>query len=118
MTVLPAASAGAIFQEASRSGKFQGATELEGLRKLPAVGDIRQYGLAAGVELVADRASRAPFPSAARTGAKVCRAARERGVFLRPLGDVIVLMPPLTVEPAEITCLVDAVEHGIRTVCG
>ena len=94
------------------------AAELERLRTLPAVGDIRQYGLAAGVELVADRASRAPFPAAARTGAKVCRAARERGVFLRPLGDVIVLMPPLTVESAEITCLVDAVEHGIRTVCG
>ncbi len=94
------------------------AAELEGLRKLSSVGDIRQYGLAAGVELVADRATRAPFPAAARTGAKVCRAARDRGVFLRPLGDVIVLMPPLTVEPAEITRLVGAVEHGIRTVCG
>jgi adenosylmethionine-8-amino-7-oxononanoate aminotransferase len=49
---------------------------------------------------------------------KVCRRAREKGVFLRPLGDVIVLMPPLTISPPEIDLLVDAVAHGIRTECG
>jgi adenosylmethionine-8-amino-7-oxononanoate aminotransferase len=90
---------------------------LRGLEDLPAVGEVRQYGLAAGIELVADRATKAPFPAAERRGMKVCRAARDRGVFLRPLGDVIVLMPPLTIAPGEIDMLVDAIAHGIRTVC-
>jgi adenosylmethionine-8-amino-7-oxononanoate aminotransferase len=44
----------------------------------------------------------------------VCRGARDRGVFLRPLGDVIVLMPPLTLSDAELDKLVDAVAHGIE----
>jgi adenosylmethionine-8-amino-7-oxononanoate aminotransferase len=94
-------------------------TELERLREFPrhgdgGVGDIRQYGLAAGIELVADRGSREPFDVAARIGMKVCRLARECGVFLRPLGDVIVIMPPLSISEDEIELLVGAVEHGIR----
>jgi len=93
-------------------------TELERLRELSGsgdegVGDIRQYGLAAGVELVADRATRRPFDDAERVGMRVCRLARELGVFLRPLGDVIVVMPPLSIDEHEIEMLVDAVEHGI-----
>jgi adenosylmethionine-8-amino-7-oxononanoate aminotransferase len=48
---------------------------------------------------------------------RVCRAARNRGVFLRPLGDVVVLMPPLTISDEEIVQLVDAIEFGIREVC-
>jgi adenosylmethionine-8-amino-7-oxononanoate aminotransferase len=95
--------------------------ELERLRDLPdvgdgGVGDIRQYGLAAGVELVADRASRQAFDTAQRVGTRVCRAAREAGVFLRPLGDVMVIMPPLSIRDDEIERLVDAVEHGILKV--
>jgi adenosylmethionine-8-amino-7-oxononanoate aminotransferase len=91
--------------------------ELERLRAVPAVGDIRQCGLAAGVELVRDRAAKASFPPGERRGMKACRAARSRGVFLRPLGDTIVLMPPLSVTEAEITQLIDAVEFGIRESC-
>jgi adenosylmethionine---8-amino-7-oxononanoate aminotransferase len=91
--------------------------ELERLRELGAVGDVRQFGLAAGVELVADRGTRTPYPAGERRGMRVCRAARTRGVFLRPLGDVIVLMPPLSITDAEITQLVDAIEFGIREIC-
>jgi adenosylmethionine-8-amino-7-oxononanoate aminotransferase len=91
---------------------------LEDLAGLPAVGEVRRYGLAAGVELVADRSTREPWPPSERIGMRVCRAAREKGVFLRPLGDVIVLMPPLSVTEEEIDLLVEAVEHGIRSVCG
>jgi adenosylmethionine-8-amino-7-oxononanoate aminotransferase len=71
---------------------------LERLRALPIVGDVRQRGLMAGIELVEDRATRQPFPAARRIGARVCRAAREQGVLLRPLGDVIVVMPPLAID--------------------
>jgi adenosylmethionine---8-amino-7-oxononanoate aminotransferase len=91
--------------------------ELERLREVGAVGDVRQFGLAAGVELVADRGTRTPYPAGERRGMRVCRAARTRGVFLRPLGDVIVLMPPLSITDAEITQLVDAIEFGIREIC-
>ncbi len=49
---------------------------------------------------------------------KVCRAARKHGVFLRPLGDTIILMPPLSVTDSEISQLIDAVELGIREICG
>jgi adenosylmethionine-8-amino-7-oxononanoate aminotransferase len=74
--------------------------------------------LAAGIELVADRASRTPFPAAERRGMRVCGAARRRGVFLRPLGDVIVLMPPLTITDQEIDRLVEALRAAIPEACG
>jgi adenosylmethionine-8-amino-7-oxononanoate aminotransferase len=67
---------------------------LEPLRDLPHVGDIRQKGYMVGVELVRDKATREPFDPALRLGHAVCRRLRGRGVILRPLGDVIVLMPP------------------------
>ena len=88
------------------------------LRDLPSVGEVRQYGLAVGIELVANRKTKGPFMARERVGARVCRAAREMGVFLRPLGDVIVLMPPLTLNPEEIDRLVASVEYGIRKVLG
>ena len=92
--------------------------ELERLWALPGVGDIRRYGLAAGVELVADRATKAQYPASERRGMKVCMAARKHGVFLRPLGDTVVCMPPLSITEEEIVTLVDAVERGIAEVCG
>ncbi|MGB0591386.1 MAG: adenosylmethionine--8-amino-7-oxononanoate transaminase [Myxococcota bacterium] len=87
---------------------------LERLRGLPHVADIRQYGLSAGIELLRDVEAGVPFDPAERRGMAVCRGARDRGVFLRPLGDVIVLMPPLTLSDAELDMLVDAVAHGIE----
>ena len=91
---------------------------LDDLRVLPSVGDIRQYGLAAGIELVADRETQTPYPAVERRGMKVCGAARKRGVFLRPLGDVVVLMPPLTLTDEELTMLVRVVRESIVEVCG
>jgi len=69
----------------------------------PHVGDVRQKGIMAGIELVADRDRQTPFPPAARLGHRMALAARRRGVVLRPLGDVIVLMP----APAMPGALVD-----------
>ncbi len=71
--------------------------QLERVRELPVVGDVRQKGLLAGVELVRNRATKERFPSERRVGAAVCRRMREQGVLVRPLGDVIVVMPPLAV---------------------
>jgi adenosylmethionine---8-amino-7-oxononanoate aminotransferase len=58
------------------------------------VGDVRQLGFMAGIELVKDKEKGIPFPYGERTGFKVAYKCREKGVFLRPLGDVMVLMPP------------------------
>jgi adenosylmethionine-8-amino-7-oxononanoate aminotransferase len=63
----------------------------------PLVGDVRQRGLIAGVELVADKASKQSFPWERQLGAEVCRRARKHGLFVRPLGDVQVVMPPLSI---------------------
>ncbi|WP_428268437.1 adenosylmethionine--8-amino-7-oxononanoate transaminase [Haliangium sp.] len=81
------------------------------------VGDIRQRGLMVGVELVADRDTAGPFPPEQLTGARVCHAARAHGVIVRNLGDVVVLMPPLSVTASELELLVDAVARGIAAVC-
>jgi len=71
---------------------------LERIAPLPIVGHVRQCGLLAGIELVADRATKRPLPPEQRTGAAVCRLARAQGVLLRPLGDVVVVMPPLAID--------------------
>ncbi|MBK8480945.1 MAG: adenosylmethionine--8-amino-7-oxononanoate transaminase [Proteobacteria bacterium] len=83
------------------------------LAPLPPVGELRQCGLMIGVELVADRATRHPFPAERRLGAAVCRAARARGVILRPLGDVIVIMPPLSITDDELETIVKALASSI-----
>jgi adenosylmethionine-8-amino-7-oxononanoate aminotransferase len=77
------------------------------------VGEVRQQGFMVGIELVAGRGTRAPYPPAARIGQRVVRAARARGVVVRPLGNVIVLMPPLTIAPAELDRLVDVTRDAI-----
>jgi adenosylmethionine-8-amino-7-oxononanoate aminotransferase len=82
---------------------------LQRLRDLPHVGDVRQLGLMAGVELVRDRRTREPFDPALRVGARVCEAMRSRGVLLRPLGDVLVIMPPLTIGLDLLDRLMDVV---------
>lgn len=84
----------------------------------PHVGDVRGRGLFFGVELVADRDTRAAFPAADRTGAAVCTAARKHGVIIRPLGDVLVFNPPLSVAAEEIDLLFDAVEAALKEVLG
>jgi adenosylmethionine-8-amino-7-oxononanoate aminotransferase len=84
------------------------------LSDLPQVGEIRQKGLMVGIELVADRASRQPFDARRRMGAEVCRRIREHGVILRPLGDVIVLMPPLAINAEQLRTIVAAAEKELR----
>ena len=82
----------------------------------PLVGEVRQQGLMVGMELVADRESRRAFPARERVGGRVCMAARERGVLLRPLGDVVVLMPPLSIEAEELAQICEAVAHGLDAI--
>jgi adenosylmethionine---8-amino-7-oxononanoate aminotransferase len=90
--------------------------ELLPLAEHPRVGDIRQLGLMAGIEIVRDRASRESHPPGEKIGQRVVRKVRERGILLRPLGDVIVLMPPLSSTEEEIRELVRACGWAIREI--
>jgi adenosylmethionine---8-amino-7-oxononanoate aminotransferase len=82
----------------------------------PHVGDIRRSGLMCGIELVANRATRAPFASSERIGHRVCLAARRHGVYLRPLGDVIVLVLPLTVTDDDLQQVTRALRLALDEV--
>jgi len=77
------------------------------------VGSVRQRGLLAGVELVRDRITREPYPWAERRGQRVCDVALRKGVWLRPLGNVVVIMPPLAISLEELNQIGQAVEEGI-----
>jgi adenosylmethionine---8-amino-7-oxononanoate aminotransferase len=79
------------------------------LREVPAVRDVRQCGLMIGIELVS-RETRL-------LGAEVCERARQHGVILRPLGDVVVWMPPLTIRAEEVELLEQATRSAIAEVC-
>ncbi len=90
--------------------------ELKSLWTLPNVGDIRQVGLVAGVELVRDWRTREPFPLRARAGIRVCEALARRGVLTRPIGNVIVLMPPYCTTPAQMQRMVSACHEAIAEI--
>ena len=86
------------------------------VRPLPHVADVRQCGVMVGIELAADAAERRPYAKVERMGARVCIEARRRGVIIRPLGDVIVLMPPLSIREDELDRLVTVVHDAILAV--
>lgn len=82
--------------------------------KLAHVGDIRQWGLMVGIELVSDRATRTPYDPCSKMGNRVILEARTRGVIIRPIGNVVILMPPLSVSESQIDLLVSVVTDSIR----
>ncbi|MBK9139226.1 MAG: aminotransferase class III-fold pyridoxal phosphate-dependent enzyme [Verrucomicrobia bacterium] len=88
--------------------------ELRPLWQLPAVGDIRQVGLIAGIELVADWQRRTPFDLRRGVGQRVSAAMARRGVLTRPIGNVIVLMPPYCTAPAQLRRMVAVLAEGIE----
>ncbi|MBI5286470.1 MAG: adenosylmethionine--8-amino-7-oxononanoate transaminase, partial [Deltaproteobacteria bacterium] len=87
---------------------------LEGLKVLPHVGDVRQKGFMVGIELVRDRGSKEPYPLKERIGHRVCMEARRYGLIIRPLGNVIVLMPPLSITKDEMKRTVDIIYKSIQ----
>jgi adenosylmethionine-8-amino-7-oxononanoate aminotransferase len=92
------------------------AEHLARFTRLEHVGHVRQRGLMAGIELVRNRAAKEPFPWEEQRGVRVCLHAREEGVLLRPLGNVIVVMPPLSITLAELDRILGAIERGIVAV--
>jgi len=92
------------------------AGSLKKFRRLRHVGDIRQKGLIAGIELVRHRRPREPYAWQERIGARVCERARKSGVLTRPIGNVVVLMPPYCVTDAQIRYICEVIHKSIQDV--
>ena len=107
---------------ASRKARVQLAQQLEaelaGLWKLPQIGDIRRVGLVAGIELVKDWLTREEFPLEQRAGIRVCEAMARRGILTRPIGNVIVLMPPYCTTGRQLRKMVSGLAESILEVFG
>ncbi|WAH39173.1 adenosylmethionine--8-amino-7-oxononanoate transaminase (plasmid) [Alicyclobacillus fastidiosus] len=89
---------------------------LDPIRSLSHVGDVRQSGFMVGIELVADKATKQPFPLQQRTGVRVARRCRELGMLLRPLTDVMVFMPPLAAKLEELKDMTSILYQAIAEV--
>lgn len=89
---------------------------LQALLSLKHVGDVRQEGLIGGIELVRDKETKEVYDWEERVGVLVCRAARKHGLFLRPLGNIIVVFPPLSISFAELQQLMDGIEASIHEI--
>jgi adenosylmethionine-8-amino-7-oxononanoate aminotransferase len=92
------------------------ATELKQLWDLRHVGDVRQVGLIVGIELVRDWRTRAPFDLRKQVAIRVCEAMARRGVLTRPIGNVIVLMPPYCTTQTQARKMVAALAEAVREV--
>lgn len=92
--------------------------ELKTLWQLPNVGDVRQVGLVAGIELVKNWRTREAFDLREQIGVRVCEAMAKRGVLTRPIGNVIVLMPPYCTTLAQTRKMMRATFDSIREVFG
>ena len=90
--------------------------ELQSLWSLPQVGDIRQVGLVAGIELVKNWRTREPFALREQAGIRVCAAMARRGVLTRPVGNVIVLMPPYCTTLTQLQQMASALRAAIAEV--
>jgi len=90
--------------------------QLQRFYELKHVGDIRQKGFMVGIELVVDKQTKEPYPWEQRIGGQVCRRTRELGMLLRPLGNVIVFMPPLSTTEKELDEMLAILYQAIAEV--
>ena len=89
---------------------------LQPFRRLPHVGDIRQRGFMAGIELVRDQVTKEPYPLSAKAGHRAAAIARSKRLILRPIGNVLVLMPPLSTTTEELKKMVEVMRESIEAL--
>lgn len=89
---------------------------IEQFKELKAVGDVRQRGLIAGIELVKDRKTKEPYSWKEKIGIKVCLEARQRGLITRPLNNVLVIMPPLSINISQLNNVMDILYESVKVV--
>ncbi|MFH1739300.1 MAG: adenosylmethionine--8-amino-7-oxononanoate transaminase [bacterium] len=93
-------------------------TRMEQIKKLSHVGDVRQCGIMVGIELVRDKETKEAYDWEESVGVSVSMETRRHGIVIRPLGNVIVLVPPLCITEEQIDRLVDGTAESISAVCG
>ena len=86
---------------------------LQIFRDHPHIGDIRQRGMIAALEMVQDKKNKTPYPWQERRGIRVYQYAISKGVLLRPLGNVIYFMPPYVINEQQIQYMIDVARRGI-----
>lgn len=89
---------------------------LDRIREFSHVGDVRQKGFMAGIELVKNKQTKEVYPLKDQIAWKVCLRARDKGLIIRPLGNVIVLMPPLTISIQELKNLSRITAGAIKEI--
>lgn len=112
-----------VFKKEKTLRKMQGKieilkNELAKIADFPHVGDVRQRGFMVGIELVRDKKTKKPYSLEEKMGWRVCCRAREKGLIIRPLGNVIVLMPPLSISRQELKRLIQITAETIKEVTG
>jgi adenosylmethionine-8-amino-7-oxononanoate aminotransferase len=101
---------------APKNGIMQ--NELSEIAQISSVGDVRCKGMMAAVELVKDRVTRKAYDWEERIGWQVAYDMRERGVIIRPLGHILVIMPPLAISDENLTYLMQTLKKSIHAVTG
>lgn len=91
-------------------------TRLKQFESLEHVGNVRQCGLIAAIELVKDKSTKEPYPWEERVGNQVCLEARKHGLLIRPLGHIIVSMPPLSIKEHELNRLLNIMYESVKIV--
>lgn len=89
---------------------------LKPIAAIPHVGDIRQRGFMVGIELVRDKITKEPYPLSAKAGHNVAAIARRKGLILRPIGNVLVLIPPLSTTIEELKKMVEILKESLETL--
>ncbi len=90
--------------------------ELIKFYNLENVGDIRQCGFILGIELVMDKETKKPYPLEKKIGIKIARETRDRGLIIRPIGNIVILLPPLSSTKDEIHRMVEIIYESVKLV--
>jgi len=107
-----------LIGNSARTGAYMQAALRERVAGLPMVGDVRGIGLVAGIQLMADRASRRPFEATQKVSQAVAAKCLDDGLIVRalPVGHVVALSPPLCITREQVDFVVDGLARGIRAV--
>ncbi|KMY53037.1 adenosylmethionine-8-amino-7-oxononanoate aminotransferase [Bacillus sp. FJAT-27231] len=104
-----------LVEQAARKAEYVKKLLTE-INTLPHVGEIRQLGLMCGIEIVKDKATNEPFPAEERMAYRATLRMRELGMLTRPLGDVIVFMPPLASSYEDLDEMAAIMKQAIREI--